>query len=608
MRFAVLGGVHAWRDGLEIDLGPRQPRLILAMLLARGGRPVSTSELIDLLWTEDPPPTALNVLHRHIGAIRRAIEPGLARRAEGRWLTRSPGGYRLATDAGLDDLPRFRERAAFAAQQLKAGRRGPALDAYREALELWRGRFGEGLDVATHPAFVAVNRERSAVAIAAADALLGAPERSAAAAASILPGLLATVAAEPFDEALQARLLLLLAAAGRQAEAIERFHQLRGQLATEFGVGPSEFLNAAFRAILQEPPSTPVATVPNGLVPAELPPSPAMFLGRRWERAALDRLLDDDAGRSVVVVALDGLPGAGKSALALRWAHDVSSRFPGGHFFVDLRGFDPDGPLSANDALAHVLGAAGWSRADLPPTTEARAAQFRTLTAGKRCLILLDDAHDSDQVRPLIPAGPGSLVIVTSRAPLTGLAAADGARLFTVGVPSLDDARAQVLARVGRSGGRLRAATVDRIVDRCGRLPLALAVVGAHLTAYAPVPAQDVADHLDRLDGLDAIAGGDPDSDLRAAFARSYRRLSPAAAALFHALAEAGSEVDRDVAAGLGCLSCGEAATLLSELAGTGLLTRTGSRRYELHELIRAYAAELSARPVTPRRKLARTA
>ena len=607
MRFAVLGAVHAWRDGLEIDLGPRQPRLILAMLLAHGGRPVSTSELIDLLWTEDPPPTALNVLHRHIGTIRRAIEPGLPRRAEGRWLTRSPGGYRLVTDAGLDDLPRFRERATFAAEQLKAGRREPALEAYREALGLWRGRFGEGLDVATHPAFVAVNRERSAVAIAAADALLGAPEPPAATAASILPGLLATVAAEPFDEALQARLLLLLAAAGRQAEAIERFHQLRGQLATEFGVGPSEFLNTAFLAILQES-SAPVATVANGPVPAELPPSPAMFLGRRRERAALDRLLDDDAGRSVVVVALDGLPGAGKSALALRWAHDVSSRFPDGRFFVDLRGFDPDGPLTANDALAHVLGAAGWSRADLPPTTEARAAHFRTLTAGKRCLILLDDAYDSDQVRPLIPAAPGSLVIVTSRAPLTGLAAADGARLFTVGVPTLDDARAQVVARVGQSVGRLRAATVDRIVDRCGRLPLALAVVGAHLTAYAPVPAQDVADHLDRLDGLDALAGGDPDSDLRAAFARSYRRLSPAAAALFHALADAGSEVDRDVAAGLGCLSRGEAATLLSELSGTGLLTRTGSRRYELHELIRAYAAELSDRPVTARRKLARTA
>ncbi|GLY00673.1 MULTISPECIES: BTAD domain-containing putative transcriptional regulator [Actinoplanes] len=591
--FTALGGLRAWRDGREVDLGARQPRLVTALLLARGGHPVPVSELTGLLWTDGLPPSAVNVLHRHIGAIRRALEPGLARRAEGQWLLRRPGGYRLALPAASADLSLFRERAATAADGLRGGRPGEAIPAYREALALWTGRFADGLGAESHPLIVSVNRERSSVAVAAADATLGHGDHGDAEA--LLPALTAAVDVDPLDEPLLARLLLTLAAVGRAAEAIERFHHVRERIAADLGVPPGRELTAAVETILRRP--APLAgTGVQPPVPAQLPPGSALFVGRRAERALLTRRLEEGAEHTTgaVVLALDGLPGVGKTALAVRWAHEVTSRFPDGQLFLDLHGSADGEPRDPADALTALLTSLGAGiSAPGGPDVAGQVALFRTVTAGRRLLILLDDARDAAQVRPLIPAAPGSLVLVTGRGGLDALAAVDGALLVTVDVPPPTDAAGQLLTRLGVPPPDDRAGrdAVASVLARTGRLPLALAVVAAGRPALGPVRLPEMADALCREPGLDAFAGADPGIDLRAVFDRSYRRLRPETARLFRRLSRSGAEIDPSSVPG-----AARSATVarLGELAGTGLLTRRGLHRYALHDLVRAYAEELA--------------
>lgn len=579
MRFAVLGAVRAWRDGAEVDLGTRQPRLMTAMLVARAGRSVAVSELVDLLWPDEPPTNALNVVQRHIGALRRALEPGLPRRAEGSWLVRRAGGYQLAVEAV--DLLRFRELARHADAELRAGRREAAVTAYREALELWQGPFGDSLGAETHPLFVAVNRERTLAARALARAALGEPDT-----ASLLPHVHAAADADPFDEALLARLLLLLAADGRPAEAILRYHRFRERLADELGTTPGQELTGAFQTVLRQPTAPPGDRVPPTGRPAQLPHCSVQFIGRRPELATLDRFLEEEGRRGATVIAVEGPPGVGKTAVAAHWSRSVAHRFPDGQFFLSLGGYADSGPLSTADALAHLLDSLGVPAGDLPTTDESRGALFRTLTVDQQLLIALDNARDAEQVRPLLPTGPGSVVIVTGRGRLDGLAATHGARLLRVDVPPAEEARAHVLNRLGARAldDPREEAALETILRRTARLPLALAIVGTRAAAYAPVRLRDLAAELDRSSGLDAFVGDEPASDLRTALAHSHRLLSPEAARLFADLSRAGSEIDADPSA------------LLSELAGVGLLRRIGFGRYAMHDLVRAYAAELATR------------
>jgi len=601
VRFTVLGGLHARRDGEELDLGSRQPQLMIAMLLARAGQQVSVSELTALLWGDDPPANAMNIVHRHVGAIRRAFQPGLAPRAEGERLARRPGGYRLAVEAGEVDLLRSRELAGHADAELRAGRRDAAVAAYREALRLWRGRFGEGLGAETHPLFVAVNRERTLTARAAVDAALGHPD-----AVSLLPAVQAAATADPFDEALGARLLLLLAAGGRPAEAIGHYRQFRERLADDLGASPGPELTAAFETVLREPRSAGTVAVPAPVVtpaPAQLPFCSTQFVGRQAEMAALDRMLEESAGHRRGVIAVDGLAGVGKTAVAGHWARRMAHRFPDGQLFLGLRGSGEGEPMPTIEALAQLLCSIGAAQQDLPATVEARAALLRTLTAGRSLLIVLDDVRDAEQVRPLIPASPGSLVIATGRGRLTGLAATNGAGLLTLDVPPPADARTQLLNRLGSMPppqDPSEEAALAAILAHAGRLPLALSILGARMSAYAPVSLRDVADELRRSPGLDAFVG-DAASDLRAAFARSHRWLSPAAAGLFAELSRTEGDIDPDIAAGLTGGTRAEVTATLSELVGAGLLSRLGVERYAVHNLIRAYAAERRAADSRPR-------
>jgi DNA-binding SARP family transcriptional activator len=584
--FTVLGAVRAWQGEDELRLGPPQQRAVLALLLTGGGQPVSMSELVDLLWAADPPSSAANIVHRYIGALRRVLEPGLPARAAGRWLIPHSGGYRLAADAGTLDLLRLRQLAGQAAAEEEPGR---AVALYLEALGLCQGRCaGDLAAVRGHPAFAAVDREYLALAGQAAEVAL-----EAGLAAQVLPALRQAAEQDPLAEPLRARLMLLLAAAGHQAEALAVYETTRAALAEELGIDPGAELRDAHRRVLRQQVST--ARVPE-VRPAQLPADLAAFAGRRAEVARVSALLEEPADRAMLIGAIDGMPGAGKTTLAVHWARLVADRFPDGQLYVNLRGFDPGGTLGPAEALSGFLPALGMTPQQVPADLDGRAALYRSLLAGQRVLVVLDNARDEAQVRPLLPGAPGCLVIVTSRNRLTGLVASDGASLLTLDVFSRADAREALTRRLGAARVAAEPEAVEEIITLSGRLPLALALVAARAAAHPQFPLAAIAGDLRAAQGsLDAFTG-EGGTDVRAVFSWSYRMLSPLAARLFRLLSrQAGPEISLAAAASLAALPARQARALLAELTRARLLTEYSPGRYSLHDLLRSYAAELCA-------------
>jgi tetratricopeptide (TPR) repeat protein/transcriptional regulator with XRE-family HTH domain len=337
---------------------------------------------------------------------------------------------------------------------------------------------------------------------------------------------------------------------------------------------------------------------PDPLPPAQLPPDVTAFVGREGPIAELDTLARPMAGPSdtVLVLAITGTAGVGKTALAVHWAHRVRTAFPGGQLYVNLRGYDPDRPVSAADALAALLSGLGVAGEYVPAGEEERAARFRTEVADRRILILLDNASSVDQVRPLLPGTPSGLVLVTSRDSLSGLVARDGAHRVPLEVLPAPDA--------GRLLRRLIGARVDAdpcaaavLADRCARLPLALRIAAELAAARPSVALGELAGELEdqqtRLELLDA--GGDPWSDVAAVLSWSMRHLPPDVVRLFSLLSlHPGTDFDSYAAAALAEVSRAAAARGLRLLARAHLIHPTGPDRYGMHDLLRAYATSLA--------------
>ncbi|MEU6713778.1 BTAD domain-containing putative transcriptional regulator [Nonomuraea sp. NPDC046802] len=589
VRFTVLGPVRAWRDGIELDSGPPQQRAMLGLLLAQAGRSVSLGEIVHVLWGENPPASAVNVVHRYIGMVRRLLEPTLAVREEGRWLVRGPGGYRL--DVGPDevDLLSFRRMTEEARRRRVSGAPEPALKLLTDALALWHGPAATGIpaDVRAHPVFTALDREQLTAVQEAADLALaqGAADR-------VLAQLWEAAARHPLDEPVQARLVLALAAGGRQAEALKTWHAVRARLADELGTGPGPELRAAQRRILSRQVVSTAA--PPGTVARQLPPDLAAFAGRRADLTSAFALLPED-GRSpkkVIISVLSGMGGIGKSTLAVHLAHKVAHRFPDGQLYVNLRGFDPSGSvLDSGEALRGFLEALGVPPHRIPGGLDAQAALYRSLLADRRVLIVLDDARNAEHVRPLLPGTPHCLVLITSRDRLFGLIAAEGAHPLAMDPLSADEAREMLVRRLGADRVGASPQAVDEIIARCAGLPLALAVVAARAAGHPHLPLSAVAGELRVADGsLGAFAG-----DVRAVFSWSYRVLGPDAARLFRLLAvHPGPDVAVPAAASVAGVPAGRARRLLTELAAAHLLVEHSPGRYTYHDLLRAYADELA--------------
>ncbi|GIM90681.1 hypothetical protein Ato02nite_024740 [Paractinoplanes toevensis] len=335
------------------------------------------------------------------------------------------------------------------------------------------------------------------------------------------------------------------------------------------------------------------------ITPAQLPSDPSGFTGRDRELARLDELLagPDRAARGVIISAVSGTAGVGKTTLAIRWAHRVRERFPDGQLYVNLRGFGPVGPpLPATEALRGLLDGLGVAPQRIPADLESRAALYRSALAGKRMLILLDNAGDAEQVRPLLPGVPGSVAIVTSRDRLAGLAVADGAQLLLLDVLDTEAARELLARRIGADRVKDEPRAVDDIVRSCARLPLALAIAAARAAGNPQFPLTAIAAELrEARSRLDVLAGPDPATDVRGVFSWSYRKLGPDAARLFRLFALHPTPVAGAPAlASLAGLPARRIRPALQELVAANLVSEQLPGRYGSHDLLRDYARDLA--------------
>ncbi|MEV4639352.1 tetratricopeptide repeat protein [Actinoplanes sp. NPDC049548] len=587
----LLGPVELWAGGRRVELGPAKQRAVLAALAAEPGRAVPLEELIDRVWDGTPPRTVRNALHTYVLRLRRVFEeigPDAPR------LEFRNGGYALAADPDQVDLSRFRDLVA---RSRRGGLAPSEVAAYlREALALWTDQPLAGLsgdwaaDLRDDLA-----QQRLAAALALAPVELGLGTAPAAVAELLLP----LLDDHPLVEPLAALLIRTLRRDGREAQAQAVFARTRQRLHDELGTAPG----AELRQAMQSRPA------PEAGRPRQLPMDVRGFTGRRAELARLDELLGR-VGQEAVVATLSGTAGVGKSALAVHWAHRVQDRFPDGQLYVNLRGFDPSGPPAPPaEALRGFLEALGVLPQRMPADVAGQSALFRSLLSGRRMLILLDNAADAGQVRPLLPGAAGCLALVTSRGRLGGLVAAEGAHPVRLATLADGEARDLLARRIGSSRVEAEPSAVARILAACAGLPLALAITAARAAtdeAFLSTVAEELTGDRRRLD---ALADIDPATDVRAVFSWSYRTLDPSAARLFRLLAlHPGPDAGLAGIAALLGVPADEARGPLTRLVQANLLVEQPAGRYGCHDLLRAYAKELADRhdPVADRRAATR--
>jgi DNA-binding SARP family transcriptional activator/tetratricopeptide (TPR) repeat protein len=606
MWFGVLGPLQVRDENSVIGEPAGLQRVLLASLLVRAGAVVPADALAEEVWDGSPPAGAEATLRSYVMRLRRMLGPA----AGARVVTRYPG-YLIEASEEEVDLLRFRRLCREGGDAVRAGEWGLAWEVLTEALVLWRGEpladVRSGL--LRRNELPGLEGLRLQAAEWRMDAGLQLGRHS-----ELVAELHSLVEQYPLRERFHAQLMLALVRSARQAEALQAYTRARAVLVEELGTEPGSVLRELHQQILAAdpllaaPPSAapardrPAAAGPAGptaLVPRELPAPVAGFVGRSGELATLSALLDrshQQARPAIVISAIGGTAGVGKTALAVQWAHQVVGLFPDGQLYVNLRGYDPDRPMTAAEALAGFLHALGVPGRDIPPREDERAARYRSLVAGKRVLIVLDNAGSVEQVRPLLPGSASCAVVVTSRDALAGLVARDGATRLELGLLPLPDAIGLLRVLIGR---RIDEDTADAetLAGQCCRLPLALRVAAELSVARPDVPlAQlvgELTDQQRRLDLLDA--GGDPRTAVRTVFSWSYRHLDPDAARAFRlAGLHPGPDFEAYAAAALTGDGLEQARTVLGALARAHLIQPAGPGRYGLHDLLRAYARELA--------------
>jgi DNA-binding SARP family transcriptional activator len=594
----VFGDVRVSADDTHVAVpSPRVKHLLAALVVARGAV-VATDDLVEFLWSATPPASASNQLHRLVGQVRRMFEPGLPSRSTGSFIARSGMGYSL--DPTMVDSDLARCDAALARARGHAGEEHwePATEAYAEALEIVRHPLMGDLAVDRGGPGLLAEAARGRVVIAQ-EALdcAGRCHRL-----DRVTALVEQVAAPMvFEEHLQAHLIRALGQSGRRHDAMTLYDRVRRVLAEELGVDPGEELRAAHQEVLAigtHPTSGPNdADEPTAGMrrPAELPARVRGFT----PRPAAQRLLDEIATRgeagAVLITAIGGMGGIGKTALAVAWARDLAHRFPDGQLYVNLRGFEAGGRVMApDDALNHLLGSLGAEKATAAESLEARSARYRSVMAGRSMLVLLDNARDAEQVRPLLPGHEGCLVIVTSRNQLSGLVVHEGA--VPVRLDRMDDhqSRRLLVQRIGADRLGADGDAVDRIVRSASGLPLALSIVAARLAVEPELTVGSVASELSgQGDGGPLVGYAAGHDDLSSVFAWSYDLLEPGEAQAFRRLAvHPGSEMSLQSIASLAGLDLRRARSIADRLVAASLLERR-SRWFVVHDLLRDYALSL---------------
>ncbi|GIJ45173.1 SARP family transcriptional regulator [Virgisporangium aliadipatigenens] len=595
MRLALLGPLDVTDDhGVVVELPGGKPRTLLLVLACHANRPVPTEVLVESLWGPAPPRQADAALRVHVHHLRKALGDGR--------IGRRPEGYALRLDADELDADRFRGLVARGRAAVAAGEPERALAALDAALALWRGPVLAGAQTVPALAVDAAGLE---------ELRLQAWELRYEAAFALgrhdgaIAGLRELADRHPLRETFREQLMRALIAGGRGAEAVAVFEDTRRVLADELGLDPDPRLRKLHLQVLRsEAAPAPVRDAPQRtvVVPRQLPARTHGFVGRREWLKRLDALLsdvdgpDDVDGGAVPIATLSGAGGIGKTTLAVYWAHGVAARFPDGQLYLNLHGFDPvRAPLAPLDALGRALSALGVPAREHPIGLEERESLYRSVTAGRRLLLVLDNAHAAAQVRPLLPGGAGCLVLVTSRDLLSGLAAA-GARPFVLGPLPRTDAYDLLERRLGPERVAAEPAAVESIVARCGGLPLALSVVAARSAVLAEASLAPLAAELTGpRRALDGFSGDDAATDLRSVFSWSYRVLEPGVARMFRLLSlHPGPELTVGAAASLAGVAVEEARAVLRQLRAASLMTEPSPGRYGFHDLVRAYAVELA--------------
>ncbi|MFC0545726.1 AfsR/SARP family transcriptional regulator [Kutzneria chonburiensis] len=580
----LLGGVDATVDGRAAAIGHIRQQHVFAALAIDVNTVVPVDELVDRVWGERPPQRATGTLQSYLTRLR----------AAGLTIVRRSGGYVLTVDDPLAvDVLLFEHLVERARQASEPAR---AVELFEQAIGLWRG--SEALAGLDSPWAVAtrelLGRQLLAAELDVADLRLQLGRHAA-----LVPELVERAAAHPLDERAAGQLMLALYRNGRQAEALSHYEALRTRLAVELGADPGVQLRQLHQRILT---ANPVLAVParqsDQVVPRQLPAPPIAFAGRTAELAALSEALGDTAG--VPIAMIIGSGGIGKTSLALRWAHLRTEDFPDGQLHVNLRGFDPSAPpVSPSVAVRGFLGALGVDPRAVPADPDAQAALYRSRVAGRRLLVVLDNAADVAQVEPLLPGSPGCAVIVTSRNRLAGLVTKHGARPLITDTMADSEARTLLANRVGAQRLTAEPAAVAEILALCGGFPLALSIAAGRAQIRPGLPLSQLAAELrDASTRLGVLDEDDPGSGVTAVLASSFATLTADQAQVFTRLGLApGDDIDLHAAASLAGLPAGRTAQALRDLEQRSLVTQDSPGRWRMHDLIRLYAANRAEDP-----------
>ncbi|MGW2523304.1 BTAD domain-containing putative transcriptional regulator [Streptomyces sp. NPDC001617] len=591
LRFGVLGPVRARRGDESLSTGSPQQRALLAALLLREGRTATAGELIDALWGEDPPSQALAAVRTYASRLRKVLDPGV--------LVSESGGYAIrGLGEGAFDLAVAHDLAAEAEKAKNAGDLCHAREVLGRALALWDGETLAGVP-GPYAEAQRVRLEEWRLQLLESRLDMDLEQGCHAEAVSELTAL---TAAHPLRERPRELLMLALYRSGRQAEALAVYADTRRLLADELGVDPRQGLRELHQRILQADPglAEPSAPVAEPAVvqvrPAQLPATVPDFTGRTAFVRELGEVLSSAEGRVMAVSALAGIGGVGKTTLAVHVAHQARSAFPDGQLYVDLQGAGSRA-AEPETVLGSFLRALGTADSAIPDSLEERSALYRSVLDGRRVLVLLDNARDAAQIRPLLPGTEGCAALVTSRVRMVDLA---GAHLVDLDVMSPDEALSLFTKIVGEERvASEREAALD-VVGACGFLPLAIRIAASRLAARrtwtVSVLAAKLADERRRLDELQA-----GDLAVKATFELGYGQLEPAQARAFRLLGLAdGPDISLPAAAAVLDLPVEETEDLLECLVDTSLLESAAPGRYRYHDLVRLYARACAERDERP--------
>ncbi|MFC9690012.1 BTAD domain-containing putative transcriptional regulator [Kribbella sp. NPDC056951] len=599
MRLRVLGPLEVRDlDDRPQVLGRVKERVLLGMLALRVNTLVSRDALLAGLWEGRPPRSAPANVTSYVSNLRRIMQPGLV-------LETLPGGYQLTADADAIDLLSF-ERLVEQGRQARAdGQHALAVERLTQAAGFWRGPVMDGLPVpdAVRPEIARLEDLRLTALEECIDGRLELGQHG-----TLADELAVLTSRHEFRERLWGQRILALYRSGRQSEALAAYQEVHRLLDEHLGIEPGAALRALHQQVLRSDPKLEYAVVAEPVVvsswtpPRQLPPTVWAFTGRADELAWLE---SQGAAETMTVMALVGTAGMGKTALAVHWAHRVADRFPDGQLYVDLHGHGTQDPSTPIEVLTSFLRALGVPSERIPTDVETATASYRSKLAGRRVLVILDNAGSAEQVRPLLPGEPGCLTIVTSRRRMTGLVALDGARAHVVGGLTPDDAHELLTRLLGADRANAEPAAVAKLGEVCAHLPLALRLAAARVAGMDGSIEDCVAD-LTSVQTLDMLAVDDEPSAVRAVFDSSYEPLNPLAQRLFRLLGLVpGGGFTRRTAAALLDVHPDKADAVLDVLVSASMIERRAAGQFVMHDLLCRYATERVAAETTEDRAAA---